>query len=74
MKDETSTRLNVVLSSEIAQVLEEIAQSTDTTKTTVIRDAIALLKLAHDQKKKGRYLGFVADETKLDTMVVGGHF
>lgn len=74
MKDETSTRLSVVLSSEIAQVLEEIATSSDTTKTTVIRDAIALLKLAHDQKKKGRHLGFAADESKLDTVVVGGHF
>lgn len=74
MKDEGSTRLNLVLSKEIAAVLEDMAQAKGTTKTTLIRDAIALLKLAHEQKRQGRHLGFAADENKLDTVVVGGNF
>lgn len=74
MKEEASTRLNVVLSGEVAKALEEISEATDVTKTALIRDAIALLKLAHEQKKKGRHLGFATDEGKLDTVVVGTHF
>lgn len=72
--EDTSVRLNVVLSGDVAQALQEISDATDVTKTALIRDAIALLKLAHDQKKKGRYLGFATDEGKLDTVVVGARY
>jgi hypothetical protein len=64
-------RLNIVLSKDIAMALEEMAAATDSTKTAIIRQAIALMKLAHDEKKKGRHLGFASSSDKLDTEIVG---
>ena len=68
------TRLNVALSKELASVVAEIADATDSTKTAVIRQAIALMKLAHEEKKKGRHLGFAADSAQLDTEIVSTTF
>lgn len=69
--NEEPTRLNLALSRELASVVEELATSTDSTKTAVIRQAIALMNLAHSEKKKGRHLGFVDDSSRLDTEIVG---
>lgn len=73
-KDETTNRLNVVLSGELAQSLQEMSDATDVTKTALIRQAIALLKLAYEQKKKGKHIGFASDESKLDTVIIGTNF
>ena len=64
-------RTNVVLSQDIADVLDTIAKETGNTKTAVIRQAIALIKLAHEEKKKGRHLGFTDSSDKLDTEIYG---
>jgi len=64
-------RLNLTLSRELATVVEEMAQSTDSTRTAVIRQAIALMKLAHDERKKGRHIGFAKTSQQLDTEIVG---
>ncbi len=64
-------RLNMVLSKDAAEALEEIAAASDATKSAVIRQAIVLLKLAHDEKKKGRHLGFTSSSDKLDTEIIG---
>lgn len=65
------TRLNLALSRELAKVVEDLAASTDSTKTAVIRQAIALMRIAHEEKKKGRHLGFVDDSRRLDTEIIG---
>lgn len=70
-RDTGGQRLSINLSKEIAAALDEIAAETDSTKTAVIRNAIALLKLAHDEKQKGRHLGFASSSEKLDTEIVG---
>lgn len=71
MANEDSVRFNVVLSPELAAVIEEVAKSSHTSKTAVIRQAIALMKLAHDEKKKGKHLGFASSTSQLDTEIVG---
>lgn len=64
-------RLNLQVSSELNHVLDEIAQSSGSTKTDVIRQALALMKVAHNAKGSGRHLGLVKDAEKLDTEIVG---
>ena len=64
-------RLNLLLSPELNRVLEEIADATGSTRTDVIRQALALMKVAHQGKKEGRHLGLVTDPTRLDTEIVG---
>jgi hypothetical protein len=64
-------RLSLQVSQELNQTLEEIAESTGTNRTDVIRQALALMKVAHSAKKDGRHLGIVTDARKLDTEIVG---
>ncbi len=64
-------RLNLKISKRLDDDLEQIAEDLVVTKTEVFRIAIALLKFAHDEKKKGRHLGIVSDPDKLDTVFVG---
>ena len=64
-------RLNLQVSSELNRVLEEIAGDTGSTRTDVIRQALALMKVAHEAKSKGRHLGLVTDPQKLETEIVG---
>jgi hypothetical protein len=64
-------RLNLQVSNELNNVLEEIAGSNGSTKTDVIRQALALMKVAHQAKRNGKHLGVVADPEKLDTEIVG---
>jgi hypothetical protein len=64
-------RLNLQLSQELNRTLEEISASTGSNRTDVIRQALALMKVAHDAKRKGKHLGLVSDADKLDTEIVG---
>ena len=64
-------RLNLQVSSELNAVLEEIAEDSGSNKTDVIRQALALMKVAHHAKRNGKHLGLVADPDKLDTEIVG---
>jgi predicted transcriptional regulator len=64
-------RLSLQVSQELNRTLEEIAESTGTNRTDVIRQALALMKVAHSAKKDGRHLGIVSDARKLDTEIVG---
>jgi predicted transcriptional regulator len=64
-------RLNLQVSRELSNVLDEIAESSGGNRTDVIRQALALMKVAHDAKKDGRHLGLVSERSKLDTEIVG---
>lgn len=66
-------RLNLDVSAEIAAFLDTLAQENATTKTDVMRRAIALLKVAHEEKKRHRSMGFISEEKDglLETKVVG---
>ena len=64
-------RLSLQVSEEINRMLEQIAEEASTTKTDVFRQALALMKVAHDGKRAGQHLGFVKDPKKLDREIVG---
>jgi predicted transcriptional regulator len=64
-------RINLQVSPELNNILEDIAESSFSTKTDVIRQALALVDIAHRAKKAGKHIGLVADASKLDTEIVG---
>ncbi|MFD2182637.1 hypothetical protein [Rhodoplanes azumiensis] len=64
-------RLNLQVSSELNQMLETIAEDTGTQRSDVIRQALALMKVAHDAKRRGKHIGLVSDPDKLETEIVG---
>jgi metal-responsive CopG/Arc/MetJ family transcriptional regulator len=64
-------RLSLQVSQELNQTIEEIAENTGANRTDVIRQALALMKVAHSAKKEGKHLGIVHDASKLDTEIVG---
>jgi hypothetical protein len=64
-------RLNLDVSETVDRMLDQIADEAQTTKADVFRQALALVKAAHDGKRQGRHLGFVRDASKLDQEIVG---
>jgi len=64
-------RLNLQVSEQLNTDLEEMADSTGSNRTEVIRQALALMKIAHQARREGRHLGLVSDSSKLDTELVG---
>ncbi len=64
-------RLSLQLSSELNDILEEIAEAGTTTKTEVIRQALALMRVAHRVKNDGKHLGITSDPSRLDTEIIG---
>lgn len=64
-------RMNLQVSAELNDLLGAIADERGASRGDVIRQAIALMKVAHDARKKGKHLGIVADAEKLDTEIVG---
>ena len=64
-------RLSLQVSQELNRMLEDIAESTGSNRTDVVRQALALMKIAHSAKVDGRHIGIVSDARKLDTVIVG---
>ena len=64
-------RLNLQLSEELYNELEVLANDSATTRSDVVRRALALLKAAHSGKKGGRHLGFAKNPEKLDQELIG---
>ncbi len=64
-------RLTLQMTNELNDMLEGIADSAGATKTDVMRQALALMKEAHQAKVAGRHIGIVSDASKLDTEFVG---
>jgi hypothetical protein len=65
-------RMNIEVSQEVADFLEEVARDEATTKTEIVRRALSVLKAYKQQKSKGRgHIGFASDPTKLDAEILG---
>jgi len=64
-------RMNLQVSSELSDVLDKIAGETGSNRSDVIRQALALMKVAHEAKQNGKRLGLVTDPAKLETEIVG---
>jgi hypothetical protein len=64
-------RMNLQVSAELNELLERIAGDTGSNRSEVIRQALALMKVAHEAKRKGKHIGLVSDAEKLETEIVG---
>jgi predicted transcriptional regulator len=69
--DKVKVRLNFVVSSEINETLEELANKTGGTKTEVFRRAIALMEVIVDAKEQGKKVGIADKDRNLVTEIVG---
>lgn len=68
----SKVRMNIEVSKEVADFLEELAASEDTSKTEIVRRALSVLKAYKQQKARGRnHIGFTADASKLEAELVG---
>jgi hypothetical protein len=59
------------ISSEVNEMLEAMCLTHGSSRTDIVRQALALIKIAHDAKKAGFYIGLVDDPAKLNTEIVG---
>lgn len=65
-------RMNIELSEEVAELLEQLAQDETTTKTEIVRRALSVLKAYKRQKSLGRtHIGFTSSPEKLEAEIVG---
>ncbi|MGL5065171.1 MAG: DNA-binding protein [Microcoleus sp.] len=69
--DKAKVRLNFVVSSEINNTLEELANKTGGTKTEVFRRAIALMEVIVDAKEQGKKIGITDKDRNLVTEIIG---
>lgn len=71
MENTSTKRLNVIISDDLDRLIEELATETGTSRTDVVRRALAVMKAFKQQKEKGRdHIGFVSDPSKLDVEIV----
>lgn len=66
-----TVRLSLRVTEELDRLIAAMAEEAGTTKGEVLRQALALMKAAHEGKKRNRHLGFVSDREKLETEIVG---
>ncbi len=68
----SKVRMNVELSREVADFLEELAEEEDTTKTEIVRRALSVLKAYKKQRERGRsHIGFTSNPENLDAEILG---
>jgi predicted transcriptional regulator len=66
-----SIRLSLVVSPELNSRLEQLAASGHTTKSEVLRKAIALFDVVSEAKSENKRLGILDRDKKLVTEIVG---
>jgi len=71
MADSKRIRLSLDVSRELNATLERLAGSTGSTKSDVLRRAIALMEVAVQAKSQGKKLGVANSEQTLETEIVG---
>lgn len=65
-------RLNIEVSQDFANLLDNLADKEDTTKAEIVRRALSVLKAFDEQRDRGRtHIGFSADPSGLDAELVG---
>ena len=65
-------RLNIEISQNLTDFLDALAESENTTRSEMVRRAIAVLQAFHQQREIGRqHLGFVRDPERLDAEILG---
>ncbi len=65
-------RLNIEVSQDLADLIDTLASSEDTTRTEIVRRSLSVLKAFREQQAVGRsHLGFAADPRSLDAEMLG---
>lgn len=64
-------RLNLEITKETYDEFRLIGEIEGCSFTTIIRQGIALLKIARDAKQDGKHFGLSSDMNNLDTVIVG---
>lgn len=64
-------RINLVISASLNAELERMADEQGVSRTELIRRALSLMKVAHQARKDGRFVGIADRASKLDTLIVG---
>ncbi len=71
VKAEVHPRLLVEVSPELVELLDKLAEKSQTTRTEVLRKAIALLDVSAQEKDRGRKIGIFDENNKLIQEIVG---
>lgn len=66
-----TARINLVISASLNAELERMADEQGVSRTELIRRALSLMKVAHQARKEGRFVGVADTMSKLDTLIVG---
>jgi hypothetical protein len=64
-------RLNLVISPELNDLLQHLADTSHSTKAQLLRKAIALFDIAVDAKDKNKRLGIFNAENQIECEIIG---
>jgi len=64
-------RFSLIVSSELNELLEDLARAGQTTKSDVLRRAIALFDIAIEARRKNKRLGIFDQDNNLEIEIVG---
>ncbi len=67
----TKVRLSLDLAPDVNNFLEALASSLGTTKSEVLRKAIALMKVASDAKERHQSIGVIDADKKVVSEIIG---
>jgi metal-responsive CopG/Arc/MetJ family transcriptional regulator len=71
MSTSEAKRLSVIISDDLDRLIDDLAADANTSRTDVVRRALAVMKAFKQQKELGRtHIGFVTDSSKLDVEIV----
>lgn len=71
MANDDTVRLSLALSPELNSRLEQLASENRTTKSEILRKAVALFDVVSEAKRENRRLGILDKEKRLVTEIVG---
>lgn len=71
MTEKAKIRLNFEISEDLDRVLQQLAEETGESKSTVLRRAIILMEMALSAKKKGNKFGVANADNQFITEFVG---
>ena len=64
-------RLNLTVSDDLAQRLDELSGESQTSKSEILRKALTLFDVAREGKRSGKKLALVGDGGQVTTEIVG---
>ena len=70
-RSQDKVKLSLFVSPQLNETLESMAQESGTTKSDILRKAIALLEVASDARKEGKGIGIVTKDRQVVTEIVG---